>query len=203
MLVPRRNARRFRGRDPAMGDDGDGARARTQALESGGFSENLDCARDGASARARAGGFIAVIDGRTFLRECIRRSMQSAFSLPLVAYPSVSNIGRQIDHASAELVILSLTEGSNEASSALKALTELLPGVPVLALASANDVDLARTALRYGAKGFVPFSMGFEIAIAAVRFVLGGRPWWPTVDNPEGTGSVLHRIRASDSDKEG
>ena len=184
-----------------MGDRGnnpldDEARAKTPSVQAAQASEEIE------GVSAKAGGFIAVVGGLPFLRECIR-SMQSAFSLPLVAYSSVSDLGTQPDHASAELVILSLMEGSNEASSALKALTELLPGVPVLALASANDVDLARTALRYGAKGFVPFSMGFEIAIAAVRFVLGGRPWWPTVDNPEGTGSVLHQIRASDSDKEG
>jgi DNA-binding NarL/FixJ family response regulator len=174
----------------------DDASANTRSIKPGRASEEIE------EASAKVGGFIAVVGGRPFLRECIP-SMQSAFSLPLVAYSSVSDLGSQLDHASAELVILSLTEGSNEASGALKALTELLPGVPVLVLASANDVDLARTALRYGAKGFVPFSMGFEIAIAAVRFVLAGRPWRPTVDNPDGTGSVLHQIRASDSDKEG
>ena len=156
----------------------DGAHANARSIEPGRASEESE------GVRAKVGGFIAVVGGRPFLRECIR-SMQSAFSLPLVAYPSVSNIGRQIDHASAELVILSLTEGSNEASSALKALTQLLPRVPVLVLASADDKDLARTALRHGAKGYVPLSMGFEIAIAAVRFVLAGRRWRPTVDNPE------------------
>jgi len=155
----------------------DEARGNTRSIKAGRASEESE------GIRAK-GGFIAVVGDHPFLRECIR-SMQSAFSLPLVAYPSVSNIGRQIDHASAELVILSLTEGSNEASSALKALTQLLPGVPVLVLASADDEDLARTALRHGAKGYVPLSMGFEIAIAAVRFVLAGRPWRPTVDNPE------------------
>ena len=145
----------------------DGAHANARSIEPGRASEESE------GIRAK-GGFIAVVGDHPFLRECIR-SMQSAFSLPLVAYSSVSDIGRQIDCASAELVILSLTKGGNEASSALKALTELLPGVPVLVLASADDEDLARTALRHGAKGYVPLSMGFEIAIAAIRFVLAGR----------------------------
>jgi DNA-binding NarL/FixJ family response regulator len=179
MLVPRRNARRFRGRDPAMGDDGDGARARTQALESGGFSENLDCARDGASARARAGGFIAVIDGRTFLRECIRRSMQSAFSLPVIAYSTVSELEGRL-HLAPKVVILALIEASHEASvGALKVLSEVAPGVPVIVLASVNDVDLARTVVRHGAKGYIPVTTGFEIAIEAVRFVLAGGTYVP------------------------
>jgi DNA-binding NarL/FixJ family response regulator len=186
-----------------MGDRGnnpldDEARAKTPSVQAAQASEEIE------GVSAKAGGFIAVVGGRPFLQECIR-SMQSAFSLPLVAYSSVSDISSQRDHASAELVILSLTEGSDEASSALKALTELLPGVPVLVLASANDVDLARTALRHGAKGYVPLSMGFETAIAAVRFVLAGRPRPPIEDNPEGTDGGLREIRASvdDSDREG
>jgi len=35
---------------------------------------------------AEADGFIAVIESRTFIRECVRRSVQSAFSLPVLTY---------------------------------------------------------------------------------------------------------------------
>jgi DNA-binding NarL/FixJ family response regulator len=162
-----------------MGDEDDGARARTQVLESGGFSENIDFqrARDGASARA--GGFVAVIEGRTFLRECICRSMQSAFSLPVAAYSTVSELKVQ-PHLSPEVVILSLIEASHETSvGALKVLSELAPGVPVIVLASVNDVDLARSVVRHGVKGYIPVTMGYEIAIEAVRFVLAGGTYVP------------------------
>jgi DNA-binding NarL/FixJ family response regulator len=63
----------------------------------------------------------------------------------------------------------------NEASvSALKLLLELVPTVPVVALAPVDDADLARTALRLGAKGYIPVAKGLEIAIEAVHFVLAG-----------------------------
>ena len=164
------------GEGSAMGEDVnclscDGARAGTQFVEA---SEEIE--RSGA----KAGGFIVVIEGRTFLRECIRRSVQSAFSLPLVTYSTVSELESQPSYASAVLVVLSLIEASNEASvAALNALTERLPGVPVIVLASANDAELARTAIRHGAKGYIPLSMGFEIAIEAVRFVLAGGTYAP------------------------
>jgi DNA-binding NarL/FixJ family response regulator len=162
-----------------MGNDDDGARARTQDLESGGFSENigLQCAGDGASARA--GGFLAVIEGRTFLRECICRSMQSAFSLPVISVSTVSELESQLQ-LSPRVIILSLIEAGHEASvGGLKVLSELAPGVPVIVLASVNDVDLARTVVRHGAKGYIPVAMGFEIAIEAVRFVLAGGTYVP------------------------
>ena len=150
----------------------DGLRAKTQVLEPGGVLERIET--------ATVGGFIGIIEDRTFLRECIRRSMQSAFSLPLVTFSTVSELKSQLSQASAELIILSLVEVSDEAGvSALKALTELLQGVPVVVLASANDADSARTAVHHGAKGYIPLSMGFEIAIEAVRFVLAGGTYVP------------------------
>jgi DNA-binding NarL/FixJ family response regulator len=98
--------------------------------------------------------------------------MQSAFSLPIITYSSVSELERQ-PRFSPDLVILSLIEASNEASiGSLEVLSELLPGVPVLVLVSANDVDLSRTAIRHSAKGCIPLNLGFEIAVEAVRFVL-------------------------------
>jgi DNA-binding NarL/FixJ family response regulator len=163
-------------RDSAMVDSGtstpnDGLRAKTQFLEPGRVLEKTE--------KATADSFIAIIEGRTFLRECIRRSMQSAFSLPLVTFPTVSELESQLGQASAELVILSL-EVTNEAGvSALKVLTELLQGIPVVVLASANDAGLARTVVHHGAKGYIPLDMGFEIAIEAVRFVLAGGTYAP------------------------
>jgi DNA-binding NarL/FixJ family response regulator len=162
-----------------MGNVDDGARAKTQVLESGGFSENIDMQRTRDGASTKTDGFIAVIEGSTFLRECICRSMQSAFSLPVIAYSTVSELESHLQLAP-KLVILSLFEASHEASvGALKALSELAPGVPVIVLASVNDVDLARTVVRHGAKGYIPVTMGFEIAIEAVRFVLAGGTYVP------------------------
>src|ERR1700748_299259 len=103
-------------------------------------------------------GFIAVIESRIFLQECIRRSMQSAFSLPIVTW----------------------MEGGNEANtSVLNALSELVPNVPVVVLAQTNDADLARTAIRHGAKGYIPSTLGFDITVEAVRFVLAGGTYVP------------------------
>ena len=81
---------------------------------------------------------------------------------------------------SADLVVLSLLEASSEArANALKDLSEFGSGGPVIALASTNDVGLARAAIGYGAKGFIPVTMGFEIAIEVMRFVLAGGTYVP------------------------
>ena len=124
--------------------------------------------------------FVAVVESRAFLRECIRRSMQSALSLPVVTHSTLSELGAQLHNASAELVVLSLIEADSEAcANALKDLSEFASGRPVIALASTNNPDLARAAIRCGAKAYIPVTMGFEIAIEAIRFVLAGGTYVP------------------------
>jgi DNA-binding NarL/FixJ family response regulator len=126
------------------------------------------------------GGFIAVIESSVFLRECIRRSLQSAFPLPVITYPSVSELQRQPRPVGPTLVALSLLEVGKEASfHTLKMLPESFPGIPVIVLSHKNDPELARTAIRYGAKGYIPFTMEFAIAVEAVRFVLAGGTYAP------------------------
>jgi DNA-binding NarL/FixJ family response regulator len=134
-----------------------------------------------AAVGAKVDRFIAVIEGRTFMRDVIRRSMQSAFSLSVVAYSAASELEPRLCNASAELVILSLMDASKDAcASALKVLAELVPSVPIVVIAFSDDANLARTALGHGAKGYIPCTMGFDMAVEAVRFVLVGGTYVPT-----------------------
>ena len=52
-------------------------------------------------------------------------------------------------------------------------------GRPVIVLASTNDAGLARAAIHCGVKGFIPVTMGFEIAIEVMRFILAGGTYVP------------------------
>jgi DNA-binding NarL/FixJ family response regulator len=129
---------------------------------------------------AKLGGFIAVIESRTFIRECIGRSVQSAFAQPVLTYSTAVELEQQHLLTSAQLVIFSWGDGNTEASTnALKALSKLAPRIPVIVLASNNDAELARSAICHGAKGYIPATMGLEIAIEAVRFVLAGGTYAP------------------------
>src|SRR5208283_3035515 len=83
-------------------------------------------------SNATPDNFAALIESRPFLRECICRSMQSAFSVPLVTFSTLSELGDQPRGASAALVILSLIEASKEAwATALKDLSGAVSRGPV------------------------------------------------------------------------
>jgi DNA-binding NarL/FixJ family response regulator len=94
--------------------------------------------------------------------------------LPVVTYSTASELEHQFRHATAELIVLSLADVDHVAVvNTLDLLSKLAPKVPVLVLAQADDMDLARTAIRHGAKGFIPYAKQVAIAVEAMRF-LGG-----------------------------
>jgi DNA-binding NarL/FixJ family response regulator len=158
----------------------DKARVGMSQFEQSGLAEETERHSAFVAAAAKVDGFIAVIESRIFLQDCIRRSMQSAFSLPIVTCSTLSELELGLRDASAAIVILSWMEASNEANTkVLNALSELVPNVPVVVLAQKNDVDLARTAIRHGAKGYIPCTLGFDITVEAVRFVLAGGTYVP------------------------
>jgi DNA-binding NarL/FixJ family response regulator len=151
------------------------AQAERQLLQTGWLAQERE-----EGGNLKVDGFIAVIERRMFLRECIRSSMQSAFSLPVVTCSTLSELELKLKDASAAIVILSWMEASNEANAnALNALSELVPRAPVIVLADKSDADMARTAIRHGAKGYIPCTLGFNIAVEAVRFVLAGGTYVP------------------------
>jgi DNA-binding NarL/FixJ family response regulator len=157
----------------------DEARAETPLSATGQLSEEIDVRPAYGSGGAKLGGFIAVIESRTFIRECIRRSVQSAFPLPVLTYSTTIELEQHL-LTSAQLIILSWAEDNRLASiDALKVLSEIAPRIPVIVLAYNNDAELARTAICHGAKGYIPVTMGFEITIEAVRFILAGGTYAP------------------------
>jgi DNA-binding NarL/FixJ family response regulator len=155
----------------------EGTLALTQRPKAGERSNEIGPFEAGSSAEAD--GFIAVIESRTFIRECIRRSVQSAFPLPVLTYSTAVELGQQ-HLTSPQLIIFSWVEDNREASiSALKVLSDAAPRTPAIVLAYNNDPELARTAICHGAKGYIPVAMGFEITVEAVRFVLAGGTYVP------------------------
>jgi DNA-binding NarL/FixJ family response regulator len=136
-------------------------------------------------------GLFAIIDGRKFFGECIRRSVHSAFTRPVETYSSVTEFQNKRPSTSIGLIIMSLSEDSIQAAAdALQALSELAPRVPIVVLSDKSDLEFARAMMGRGARGYIPVTMGFEIAIEAVRFVLAGGTYLPvdfffTPNSPE------------------
>ena len=125
--------------------------------------------------------FIAIIESRIFLQECIRRSMQSAFSLPILTCSTLSELELGLKAAPAAIVIVSWMEASTEVNTnILNALSELVPNVP--GRRSCSEERRRPGANRHSSwreVGYIPCTLEFDITIEAVRFVLAGGTYVP------------------------
>jgi DNA-binding NarL/FixJ family response regulator len=155
------------------------AQALTQLLKTVERSEEIDLLASGETVSAIADEFIVVIDSSTFIRECIRRSMQSALPLQIQTFPDAIELQRKC-HKLPKLILLSAIEDNKEANgNAFEILSQIAPRIPTIVLAYNNDTEMAKAAICHGAKGYFPVTLGFDIAIEAVRFVLAGGTYVP------------------------
>ena len=157
----------------------DEAQALTRLPETAEDSEENCLSASGEAVRAITDGFIALIESRTFIRECIRRSMQSAFPLQIQSFSEAIELQRNC-HKLPKLILLSTIEDNKEANgNVFKILSQIAPRIPIIVLAYKNDTEMAKAAICHGAKGYIPVTLGFDIAIEAVRFVLAGGTYVP------------------------
>jgi DNA-binding NarL/FixJ family response regulator len=122
----------------------------------------------------------AIVEKRAFMRECLARSLSSCSTIAVESFPSVGEALKSPKTSGVSLMILSvvrLSEG--EARQELMALFQAMPHLPTIVLAHEEDVSGALEALGNGAKGYIPVSLGFEIAIEAMRFVNAGGTYIP------------------------
>jgi DNA-binding NarL/FixJ family response regulator len=165
---------------PSAIDATEEARAERQPSAIAPLFEDINNREGYGNGGAKFGGFIAVIESHSFIGECIRRSVQSAFTLPVLTYSTAAELEQQHLLTPAQLIIFSLSEDNTEMSvNAIKVLSTLTPTIPIIILAFNNDCELARRTISHGVKGYIPVTMGFEITIEAVRFVLAGGTYAP------------------------
>ena len=124
---------------------------------------------------------LVLVDSRLFFRECIQKSIEAALAIPVELFSSVSELtSRNLASNLVRLLMIFLTEGESvESAHALDLLSRVALSIPTVVLSSNPDFAMMRAVMIYGAKAYIPMTMGFEIAIEAVRFVLAGGIYVP------------------------
>lgn len=124
------------------------------------------------------GRAITVIDGSAFLRECIRRSLQSAFNLRVLTYSDASDFQK---NKTEESSIIIFSYGPNidkdEFADSLAKLREIEPDASIIVLGC--RLDLVEAAVRAGVRGYIPVTLEFQVVIRAVRVILAGGTYMP------------------------
>jgi DNA-binding NarL/FixJ family response regulator len=125
---------------------------------------------------------IVVIHRRDFFRDCFVRCLKESYSNRKVcSFATIAEwCGSPEASGSSVAVVIIVIEAGEDASIADRVLIERTEGkVPVVVVSDSDDLDHILGALKRGARGYIPSSLPFNIAMEAVRLVEAGGVFVP------------------------
>ena len=133
---------------------------------------------------------VLLVEKRLFLRDCLHDCFDRSYpDHEIVAFGSLTEWSNSTEKktlkpaivlyfASAGLSLMMKTE--------FERLEALVPNTPIVVLSDAASSDEITRIIGYGARGYIPTSMPFHLAIEAVRFVEAGGTFVPAGNLLEG-----------------
>lgn len=125
---------------------------------------------------------IVVIHPRTFFRDCFVRCLDLSYkSHDIVAFANIFTWRASEAEAAVNPSIIVFFVDSNDASSVtdLQFLESVAADTPVVIVSDIDDVNYVVRALKGGARGYIPTSLSFNVAVEAVRLVEAGGTFVP------------------------
>ncbi|CAA2136707.1 response regulator transcription factor [Hyphomicrobium sp. ghe19] len=141
---------------------------------------------------------IAVIEWRTFFRDCITRSIAAASGLEVSGFPQVKDWIDHCDLDKTSIVLLCLGDGRQEhrLKDSIGFIFSLSIPPPVILISDEEDSGYIVDTIEQGARGYFPAQMSLDLAIEAIRLVRAGGTFVPA-------GSLIsaqHKMENSRSD---
>ncbi len=125
---------------------------------------------------------VLIVDDHPLVRDALRehlRRLEDGAEI-FEARTGAEVLGLAGQHPDADLVLLDLNLPDIHGFSALTALRERHPAIPVVVLSANQDQGTVLKALDHGAMGFIPKTAGTEVMLNALRLVLSGGVYLPT-----------------------
>jgi DNA-binding NarL/FixJ family response regulator len=125
---------------------------------------------------------IVVIHPRVFFRDCFVRCLEISYkSHEIFAFENISTWREASNRKALEPAIIVFFAENNIPSSSidLQCLETAAVGIPVVIMSDSDDASYVTRALKGGARGFIPTSLPFNVAVEAVRLVEAGGTFVP------------------------
>ncbi|EGP07831.1 two component transcriptional regulator, LuxR family [Bradyrhizobiaceae bacterium SG-6C] len=125
---------------------------------------------------------IVVIHPRTFFRDCFVRCLEISYkSHDIIAFANIYAWRASQDGTALNPSIIVFFVDGTDASSAndLQYLETAATNTPVIIVSDIDDVNYVVRALKGGARGYIPTSLSFNVAVEAVRLVEAGGTFVP------------------------
>lgn len=125
---------------------------------------------------------VIVIHPRAFFRDCFVRCLEASYnSHDILAFATICAWRNSPEQTTATpSVIVFFVDDSNSSSVAdLEFLESTATSTPVVIMSDIDDASYVMHALKSGARGYIPTSLPFNVAVEAVRLVEAGGTFVP------------------------
>ncbi len=129
------------------------------------------------------GGLILLLDQRALDRDCLARSLRTGNpGVEILGAASLDEwFSRNIDDLP-DAIVLTLHNravSDEQCCAMIRDVCARMPGSPVVVVADTDDLPQMLKALECGARGFIPSSVGIEVASEAIRLARAGGVFLP------------------------
>jgi DNA-binding NarL/FixJ family response regulator len=125
---------------------------------------------------------IVVIHQRAFFRDCFVRCLEVSYrSHEIHAFGSITAWRESNDDnaISPAIVVFFVESNSPSSNTDLQFLESAAADIPIVIMSDSDDVNYVTRALKGGARGYIPTSLSFNVAVEAVRLVEAGGTFVP------------------------
>lgn len=125
---------------------------------------------------------IVVVHPHALFRDCFIRCLETSYSgYDIFAFARISDWANCTDrNAASPTVIVLFMDGTKASSTAdLQFLDSTAANIPIVVMSDIEDANYVMRALKGGARGYIPTSLPFNVAVEAVRLVEAGGTFVP------------------------
>ncbi|MBS0235699.1 MAG: response regulator transcription factor [Proteobacteria bacterium] len=123
---------------------------------------------------------IIVIEGRSFVRNCIVTNLSESIALTGVGFPTAEDyLAKQNELQAAIIVICTMGGDERDAVAQLTKLKANGCRAPVVVMSDADKIELLIATMEAGGDGFMPADISLEVAAHALRLILAGGQYFP------------------------
>jgi len=131
---------------------------------------------------------IVVIHRRAVFRDCFVRCLEISYrDHDIFSFANVADwsSSKEPNALAAAIIIIVIDDGDESGVADLEFLEAAAANIPVVIVSDVDDFDHIVRALKSGARGYIPTSLPFNVAVEAVRLVKAGGTFVPA-------GSFVH-----------
>jgi DNA-binding NarL/FixJ family response regulator len=145
--------------------------------------------------------YVAMIEKRLLLAECLTRCIKLASGYNVISFPSVESWLEVADTTPVSLIVLCLGSKPSDAETRrdVSLLLRAANRLPTIILSDVEDPDQIIDVLEQGVRGYIPTSVSLQVAIKAMQLVQAGGVFVPASSLMAATSSSDGEVTSKNS----